>query len=271
MSRYPQDDFSAPVGDWIMNTVRRNPEGLLVLAAGCALLMRGGSTKASSAKASGFNMDLDRGYGEAAGRVASGTTRSGAADRASDVASYVSDVKDRVADTASSYAGSMSDYASDAAQNLSDRSIRLKEQAQSTIQSGMERMLRQQPLAVAILGVAAGAAVASVLPTTGVENQALGGAREALADAANKVGENVMGAAGAAGERLKTVAAERGLTQDGLKEVARDVASTFTTSVTGNAADQASGKSPSNDLVEVGGSSPSLIPNRTRPVDRSGR
>jgi hypothetical protein len=267
MSRYPQDDLSATVGDWIMNTVRRNPEGLLVLAAGCALLVRGGG-----AKASGFSTKIDGAYGEATGRVSGGTPRSGVADRASDAANYVSDVKDRVADTASSYANSVYDYASDAAQNLSDQSLRLKQQAQSSLQSGMERMLREQPLAVAILGVAAGAAVAAVLPTTGVENQAFGGAREALADAANKVGENVMGAAGAAGERLKNVATERGFTPDGLKEVARDVANTFTTKVTGNGTDQASGTSQGKDaVVEVAGSSPSLVPNRTRSSDRGDR
>ena len=56
MSRYPQDDFSAPVGDWIMNTVRRNPEGLLVLAAGCALLMRGGSAKTSGFSTNGSHL-----------------------------------------------------------------------------------------------------------------------------------------------------------------------------------------------------------------------
>jgi hypothetical protein len=261
MSRYPQDDLSAPVGDWIMNTVRRNPEGLLVLAAGCALLMRGGS-----AKASGFSTN-----GEAAvGRISGGTPRSGVADHVADAANYVSDVKDRAADAASSYVDSVSAYASDTAQNLSDQSLRLKQQAQSSLQSGMERMLREQPLTVAILGIAAGAAVAAVLPTTGVETQALGGAREALADAANKVGEHVMGAAGAAGERLKTVAAERGLTQDGLKEVARDVANTFTTKVTGGA-DQAAEMSASKDPVAAASTSPSLVSNRTRPSDRGTR
>jgi hypothetical protein len=262
MSRYPQDDLSAPVGDWIMNTVRRNPEGLLVLAAGCALLMRGGN-----AKASGFSA-----RGEAtAGRVSGGTSRSGVTDRVTDAANYVSDIKDRAVDTASSYVDSVSAYASDTAQNVSDQSLRLKQQAQSSLQSGMERMLREQPLTVAILGVAAGAAVAAVLPTTGVETQALGGAREALADAANKVGENVMGAAGAAGERLKVVAAERGLTQDGLKEVARDVANTFTSKVTGNGTDQASEMTPSKDPVPVASSRPSLAPNGTRPSDRGNR
>lgn len=264
MSRYPQDDFSAPVGDWIMKTVRRNPEGLLVLAAGCALLMRGGEPKTS-----GFRRNNDRDYGEAG--QSPGRIRSGVSDRVSDATGYVSDVTDRVADKASAYASSVSNYASDAAQNLSDQSLRLKQQAQSTVQNGMERMLREQPLAVAVLGIAAGAAVAAVLPTTGIENQALGGAREALADAASKVGENVLEAAGAAGERLKTVAAERGLTQDGLKEVARDVANTFTTSVTGNAPDQASGKNSSSDRLEVASNSPSLVPGGARPAPRSDR
>ena len=33
---------SAPVGtsDWILGAIKRNPEGLLLLAAGCALMMR---------------------------------------------------------------------------------------------------------------------------------------------------------------------------------------------------------------------------------------
>jgi hypothetical protein len=124
-------------------------------------------------------------------------------------------------------------------------------------------------LAVAILGAAAGAAVAAVLPTTGVENQAFGGARDALTDAANKVGENVMGAAGAASERLKSVAAERGLTQEGLKEVARDVADTFSTSITGKG--QASEASATTDLGAARGSSPSLVPTQNRRSDRGDR
>jgi len=265
MSRDPQSDFSAPVGDWIMNTVRRNPEGLLVLAAGCALLMRGGKTKADS-----FATNLDRSYGDAAGRP--GTRRSDVRESISDAADYMSDVKDRVADTATSYAASVSDYASQAGQNISDQSGRLKQQAQSTLQTGMDRMLRGQPLAVAILGVAAGAAVAAAFPTTDIESQALGGARDALSDVANKVGENVKGAAGAAGERLKSAAAERGLTQDGLKEVARDVADTFSSSITGKAdKEQDSESSANSDLATVGSNSPSLLPDRGRSADRNVR
>jgi hypothetical protein len=264
MSRYPQSDFSAPVGDWIMNTVRRNPEGLLVLAAGCALLMRGGKSKTGS-----LATNSERNYSAVSGR-SSGTRRSGVAESISDAAGYMSDVKDRVADTATSYAASVSEYAGQAGQSISDQTGRLKQQAQSTLESGLKRMLREQPLTVAVLGVAAGAAVAAVFPTTDVEGQALGGARDALSDMANKVGENVMGAAGAAGERLKSAASERGLTQEGLKEVARDVADTFSSSMTGKPGnEQASESRESGDLAAVGAESPSLVPNRGRPTDRN--
>jgi hypothetical protein len=266
MSRYPQSDFSAPVGDWIMSTVRRNPEGLLVLAAGCALLMRGGKTKTTS-----FATNSDRNYSEAAGRPV-GTRGSGVGESISDAAEYMSDVKDRVAEKATSYAASVSEYAGQAGQNISDQTGRLKQQAQSTLESGMKRMLREQPLTVAVLGVAAGAAVAAVFPTTDVEGQALGGARHALTDMANKVGENVMGAAGAAGERLKSAASERGLTQEGLKEVARDVADTFSSSMTGKANNEQGSESRENgDLASVGSASPSLVPDRGRPTDRNVR
>jgi hypothetical protein len=267
MSRYPDNDLSAPVGDWIMNTVRRNPEGLLVLAAGCALLMRGGKTKTSS---SGTNAYRD--YGEAAVRRPGSRHRSGLGDSISDAADYVSDVKDRVADTATSYASTVSEYASQAGQDISDRSVRLKQQAQSTLQTGMDRMLREQPLTVAILGVAAGAAVAAVFPTTDVEGQALGGAREALAAAANKVGENVMGAAGAAGERLKSVAAERGLTQEGLKEMARDVADTFSTAVAGTVQPEAaSGSNTKSGQATIGRNTAGNVTGKGLPNDRGNR
>ena len=136
----------------------------------------------------------------------------------------------------------------------------------------MTRILREQPLTVAVLGVAAGAAVAAVFPTTDVESQALGGARDALTDMANKVGENVMGAAGAAGERLKSAASERGLTQEGLKEVARDVADAFSSSMTGKANnEQGSESRKDSDLATVGSNGPTLVPGGGRPADRNVR
>ena len=44
-------------GEWLISTAKRNPEALLVLAAGCALLMRSGrsSYRAAEQTASGVS------------------------------------------------------------------------------------------------------------------------------------------------------------------------------------------------------------------------
>jgi hypothetical protein len=262
MSRYSDYEAPSSATDWVMNTVRRNPEGLLLFAAGCALLMRSGASPLS--RKFSENSYGDNAYGGHSGPSRQSGMREGITRTAGEAADYVSDVKDRIAETASSYASSVTDYAEETRRNISDQSTRLKRQAQSSLQTGVDRMLREQPLAVVLLGVAAGAAVASVFPTTDVESQALGTTRDALADAANKAGESIVGAAGAAGERLKSAAAEHGLNTEGLKEIARDVAGTFSDAVTGKPDEGrsvgagAAGASPSN-------SNPRIVPKSSPP------
>ena len=97
----------------------------------------------------------------------------------------------------------------------------------------MERVLRDQPLAVAVAGLAAGAAVAALFPSTDIEGRTLGGAREALTDAAGKAGEMVLDAAGKAKERLQAAAEERGFSSQGLQGLASEVAESFTGTVAG--------------------------------------
>jgi len=94
-------------------------------------------------------------------------------------------------------------------------------------------VLRDQPLAVAVAGLAAGAAVAALFPSTEVEGRTLGGAREALTGAAGKAGEMVMDAAEKAKERLQSAAEERGFSAAGLQGLAGEVAETFTGAVAG--------------------------------------
>jgi hypothetical protein len=157
-----------------------------------------------------------------------------AAESATD---YASQMKDRVAETAGSYADSVADFADDARRRMAQSSARLTHQAQSTLQSTMQRILRKQPLAVAAAGLAAGAAIAAAFPSTEIEEHTFGSAGEALREAAGKAGETVKEAAGKAGERLKEAAEERGLTSQGLKELAGDVAGTFTSAVSGKSDD----------------------------------
>ena len=99
-------------------------------------------------------------------------------DRVGDTArDYGSQMKNRISDTATAYADSVADFADDARRRMAERSGRLKQQTQATLQSSMQRVLREQPLAVAVAGLAAGAAIAALFPATEIEDRALSGAR----------------------------------------------------------------------------------------------
>lgn len=221
-------DTYTQAADWLMGTAKRNPEALLVLAAGVALLMRKGAKAAgATAAVANYSNDFSRGPRE--------VVSTGLSDRVSQVAEqasgYASEIKDRV----SGVATSVSDYAGSVGQTISTQGSRLAGRAQSAVSTGASELLRQQPLAVAVIGVAAGAALAAILPPTAMEDRTLNSSHKAISDAANKVGGTILDAAGEAGEVLKHSAAEHGISSEGLKEIAGEVAGTFASKVTGKA------------------------------------
>lgn len=252
MNRYMDTDRYVRAGDWLIGTAKRNPEALLVLAAGCALLLRSGKNSRGSSQRRYPDAYYEQGqydqHGAQQQRGQGGSWREGLSRAAETAKDYASDVTDRVSETASSYASAASSYADEGRRRMSSHA--------STIQSSAAQMLREQPLTVAVLGLAAGAAIAALLPSTEIEERALGPARDALADAAGRARDNLTEAAGEAGERLKQTAAERGLNPEGLKEMARDVAQTFTSKVSGDAG---------------GTGSPSMVPNNPEPVGGGSR
>jgi hypothetical protein len=273
MSSYSNRDTYSQAGDWLLGAARRNPEALLLMAAGCCLMMRRGrsSSRAGSGQQMRDEWDHQTGRASTDFRRVSASTREGlsragesAADTAksagdyasqvkdhiTDTASgYASQMKDRISDTASSYADSVADFAGDARGKIAERSAQLKRQTQATLRSSMQHVLREQPLALAVAGLAAGAAVAALFPSSDIEDRAFGGAHEKLKDAAEKAGERVMDAAGKAGERLKSAAEERGLTSEGLKEVAGEVADTFKDAISGKPEDR-SGAGPGSSRTD---------------------
>jgi len=250
MNESNTNTFSQASG-WLVGTARRNPEALLLLAAGCALMMRsGGGFARAREDADGWTHE--DGYSTASPSVRSGESRfaergsssfTNVKDRVTSAASeYASGMQDRISGTAAGYADSISsrvtdtansvaDAARSASQNMIESSQSMRRQAQATVQGTIEGVLRDQPLAVAALGFVAGAAIAAAFPATAVESRALGGARESLSDAVGAAGRKVMSAADEAGERLKAAAKEKGLTADGAKDVARQVAGAFTDAV----------------------------------------
>lgn len=236
--------------DWLMSIVKKNPEGLLLVAAGCALLLRTGHSRNDRRSA------RSQQYSGSGARETSTHHRprgqdwevSESVSRAADTArEYASDVSKTVRETADQYVSAAGEYVQEARRTIVDQSERIAEQAQGTI----ERIAREQPLAVAIAGLAAGAAIAAAFPTTRMERETLGEAGKTLSDAASSAGERLSDAASAAGERLMEVAAEKGLNKAGLKEVASDVAGTFEKSVTGDA----KGSAASPQTKQLGGTS----------------
>jgi len=246
MTDYSATQTYTQAGDWLLGTARRNPEALLLVAAGCCLLMRGASSSSRNTarvRNSEYQQNRDIYQTGSSYQHQQGTesqfaprkvvSQAGeAVSRATDTAGeYVSNVKQRVTEAAGSYADTVSRYTQDAGRSLYEQS----RQAQSTVQETISRVVREQPLAVAAVGLAAGAAIAAIFPSTRIESRTFSGAREALSEAASKAGENLMGAATQAGERLVSAASQRGLSSEGLKNMAGEVAETFSNAMTGDA------------------------------------
>jgi hypothetical protein len=242
MSMYGIREGSS-AGEWVMNTVSRNPEGLLLLAAGAALLMRSGREQRNR-----YAQSMSRGGRQYPGSQYSQTGK-GIGDRVSEAAQrageYASEATDQVAGRARSYASSAMEYADEATKAAMERSRRMTEQAQETT----DYVVQEQPWAVAVGGLVAGAALAAIFPATRLERRTLGEAGQRMRSAAGQMGEQLMEAGMQAGQRLSEVAEERGLTAEGLKGAARDVGETFSSALSGeegrpsqNAQSQGAGK-----------------------------
>ena len=255
--------------DWLMATAKRNPEAFLVLAAGAALLMRGRGSSPNRAPDyrqmrnwqgnGGRDEAIDRQAPREYASTASETTER-VAGAASQYASAASDAVRSYASTAAGYANETGQAVRSHASRLADQATSFASQAQSAVQSSAGNVMREQPLAVALLGVAAGAAVAALFPSTKLEERTLGPARDALTEAAHDVGENVVQSAKEAGEHLKQSAVDRGLTPDGMKEMAREAADAFTSRMSGKVEHQSGNASSS------GATPPSSGPGSGQPI-----
>ena len=251
MNQNPNWGGSPRAGDWLLGAVKRNPEGLLLLAAGCALMMRSGSSsqrpRDGNERSVASRYDQPTGYENASspsGSVGASSGLSQGVSRAAEFArDYATEIKDRVSETASSHASSVADYAEDARRSVTEHSGRMAREVQSTVQRSISRVVREQPLAIAILGLAAGAAVAAILPASDIERETLGPAGEKISDAASKAREQLKEATAKAGDRLMSAAEERGLNAEGLKEVAQDVAGAFGSAFSGEKKDAVGGSS----------------------------
>ena len=159
MSSYRMRE-TAGTGERIMSAVTRNPEGLLLLAAGCALLMRSGRSQSQSRTYDGASPAIRRERQfQGAGEKRKSRIGESVGEAARQAGEYISETTDKVSETARSYASSATGYADEAARLASERSRRVADQARGTA----DYIVREQPWAVALAGLLAGAAVAAAV------------------------------------------------------------------------------------------------------------
>ncbi|PBB17929.1 DUF3618 domain-containing protein [Mesorhizobium sp. WSM4313] len=159
--------------------VRDNPLPLTVIGAGLAWLMLGSGASATPAGTDGVTRrgpGLDHGaFGAGMGSTAS--------DAAGSVAEAASGAAGTVSGMANEAAGIVSNVASSAADTLASSAAAAADMATSASRSA-HSLLEDQPLAVAAVGLAIGAAIGAMLPHTEVEDERFGTYRERLRDSA---------------------------------------------------------------------------------------
>jgi ElaB/YqjD/DUF883 family membrane-anchored ribosome-binding protein len=239
-----------PINDdsWLIAKVKQYPEAFLVLAAGCALLLRGSGLGAMVQRSGARNQTWNgprestasavRGYAaDLRDRVSD--TASAASDKASGYATALAENASAISERTSDYVSSLSDQAADWSRNVADEATRMSAQAKSSMQAQADRVVREQPFVIAALGVAVGAAVAALLPPSQIERDAMRPVSDAASDAAKAAAERVKGAVSATAEHLKEAAERKGLTPEGLKDVARNATQTFSDTLAGSTQPQA--------------------------------
>ena len=172
-----------------------------------------------------------------------------ASSAATTVSNTVSSLAEQTKETANSIASSASKYAGQARRVVGEQSEQIAQQTQSALQNTVSRILKDQPLAIALAGIAAGAAVAAAFPTTQIENETLGPIGEQVTEKAEQLGEQLKEATAKAGDKLKS-AAQRGLNVEGLKGVASDVAGAFSSAMSGSDGNTKSGSEPASPAVK---------------------
>ncbi|HEX4194541.1 MAG TPA: hypothetical protein VHY80_15645 [Stellaceae bacterium] len=232
---------NADTAEWLLQTVRKNPEGLLLLGAGLALLMRSGGQRAQQQRAGAspsrngatggegpygpYGMDGTSGSGERMANQARGTAeqlRNSVNDATETVSRSYDQMQSQVQDTANA--------AMQSGQRAVNSALESGQKAMnSAMQSGQQVVtsIAAQPFLVALMGLGTGLAVASLLPETEIEHRAFQDAGKNLADRARDAGDRIASATGEVGDKLAEAAAERGLNKEGVQELAGELTDTF--------------------------------------------
>lgn len=223
------------------NAVRENPFPALLIGTGCMLFLSermGLMSRSSPHRARGelrYNeiADQDRTSADADREGLGASVKQKASDVAEGVKQGLSSVGEKLADTSQRVrdkatelgegVGEAVDQVKDRAQTvrerLSETAVQTGEQARNAGRQIAEKTstyMHEQPLIMTGLGLAIGAAIAALLPSTRFENQLMGrtadNIKRKIGDAATQQFETVKDSAGDLVQKVKDVAEREGLT-----------------------------------------------------------
>ncbi|MEA2758022.1 MAG: hypothetical protein QOH65_635 [Methylobacteriaceae bacterium] len=253
-NRTPQRSYTPSLTERLAGAARAQPAGLLLLVAGTSLLLSGMRPP---------SRDATRRARTAVRKIAQGDlspVTDSASDMVSGVRDQVGDLGNKASELARSYTESLSGVADDAQQALRERSQQFAETARSSAQSSVSFVLEDQPLLLAAIGLAAGATLGAMLPSTPQENRLMGETRDKVAELASEAAKQKIDelgdAAGEAAERLKNAVKERvAASTEDLGDVAKDVVEPFANVASGSGTSSGGSKSSQGSASPGQGSS----------------
>jgi ElaB/YqjD/DUF883 family membrane-anchored ribosome-binding protein len=244
------------------NAVRENPFPALLIGTGCMLFMseKMGITKSRSAEryTPSFAATGDTDQGPSIGERAKEKVH-GAADTVKQgfaaVGDRLQDTSERVRETAQEMGEGVADAAErvkqktrSVADRLTDTAVQTGEQARFAgrqVKDKANTLLHDQPMLMAGIGLALGAAIAALIPVTRTENRLMGETSDRMKrrvrDTAAQQFEAAKDSAGELVQRAKTVAEREGVTTSG---AAAEIVRRFSGDVGG---DQAQTRGETND------------------------
>jgi len=232
----PRTDIYSQIADWVITTARRKPEALLLLVAGCALLMRSTTGRRGIDTVDAYDEDLSS--HEASG---SAGAFSGVRKAAETAAQRVAEIRDRVGDRVDARISSAGDYVEDARRRVGDVAGEVRQNLRSVAEevgdkaSSLARTssgaVRDHPVLIAAFGLVIGAGLAAIFLPALADRRTLRRASERLVGAARQVGKDMVDGAVRAGERVQRAAAE--LTPGGPKDAASEAGKSVSSSPEG--------------------------------------
>jgi ElaB/YqjD/DUF883 family membrane-anchored ribosome-binding protein len=177
-------EFFANLG----TTIKANPVPTVLTSVGLLWLIMGQNRTATPSsgpstldhlgeRISGMAQTVTDSFGSAKARIEE------TAQRMKEKAGHVSETASHLTDSVSDKLSATGQRANMSTHDLGDT---LQQQARKA-QSSLDRMLREQPLALAAIGIALGAALGAALPSTERENRMMGQASDQLTDKAKQL------------------------------------------------------------------------------------